>query len=235
MNKAMTRGFLLGSFMPLHEGHIFVCRTALQLCDELTILVLSQGGDPVPGPSRMGWMKQLFPAARVLTHDRGGSEEPGDRRGADALGREHIKRIHPEQITHVFGSNGRVHALAAELGAQSVILDPDREAVPLSRTAVRGAPFNYEDHLPGTARRVPVKRVCVTGPESTGKTTLARDLAARFDTACMPEYGRIYMSSITRKSGPPPTSLPSPRLIWRCGERLSLWQTGCSSKTPTRC
>ena len=30
------------------------------------------------------------------------------------------------------------------------------------------------------------------GPESTGKSTLARELAERFNTVCVPEYARIY-------------------------------------------
>lgn len=39
-----------------------------------------------------------------------------------------------------------------------------------------------------------VPRVCVLGPESTGKSTLARELAEHFNTVCVPEYARIYSS-----------------------------------------
>jgi len=37
-----------------------------------------------------------------------------------------------------------------------------------------------------------VKRVCLLGAESTGKTTLAEALARRFETLWNPEYGRPY-------------------------------------------
>jgi NadR type nicotinamide-nucleotide adenylyltransferase len=37
-----------------------------------------------------------------------------------------------------------------------------------------------------------LKTVCLHGPESTGKTTLARELAAHFKTVAVPEFGRIY-------------------------------------------
>jgi NadR type nicotinamide-nucleotide adenylyltransferase len=37
-----------------------------------------------------------------------------------------------------------------------------------------------------------VRRVCLLGAESTGKTTLARELAASYDTVWVPEYGRVY-------------------------------------------
>jgi HTH-type transcriptional regulator, transcriptional repressor of NAD biosynthesis genes len=47
-----------------------------------------------------------------------------------------------------------------------------------------------------------LKRVCLLGAESTGKTTLAEALAARFDTAWNPEYGRPY-TQIGRPHGAP--------------------------------
>ena len=37
-----------------------------------------------------------------------------------------------------------------------------------------------------------MRTVCLHGPESTGKTTLARALAAHFTTVWVPEFGRIY-------------------------------------------
>lgn len=42
-------------------------------------------------------------------------------------------------------------------------------------------------------------RVCVTGPESTGKTTLARRLAERFHTEWVPESSRVYAERIGRE------------------------------------
>ena len=44
----------------------------------------------------------------------------------------------------------------------------------------------------------PLRRVCVTGPESTGKTTLARRLAERFHTEWVPEGSRVYAERIGR-------------------------------------
>lgn len=38
-----------------------------------------------------------------------------------------------------------------------------------------------------------MKYIAVTGPESSGKTTLARTLAEAFDTAWVPEYARTYL------------------------------------------
>lgn len=38
-----------------------------------------------------------------------------------------------------------------------------------------------------------MKRVIICGPESTGKTTLAKNLALQFQTVAVPEYCRIYL------------------------------------------
>ena len=39
-------------------------------------------------------------------------------------------------------------------------------------------------------------RVTVFGPESTGKTTLARHLSRRFNGLYMPEFGRVYTHAL---------------------------------------
>ncbi len=45
------------------------------------------------------------------------------------------------------------------------------------------------------------KRIVVTGPECTGKTTLATKLAERLGTPWMPEEAREYATAVTRAGG----------------------------------
>ena len=65
----MTRGFLLGKFMPPHAGHQMLIDSARAMVDDLTILVCWLPDDPVPGPQRLAWMRELFPDCRVVGHD----------------------------------------------------------------------------------------------------------------------------------------------------------------------
>ena len=44
-----------------------------------------------------------------------------------------------------------------------------------------------------------IKKIVITGPESTGKTELAESLAAHFDTVWIPEYAREYITRIGRR------------------------------------
>jgi NadR type nicotinamide-nucleotide adenylyltransferase len=50
------------------------------------------------------------------------------------------------------------------------------------------------------ARSRPVLRIALVGAESTGKTTLARQLAAHYKTAWVPEYGRPYWEGLLPSS-----------------------------------
>ena len=40
--------------------------------------------------------------------------------------------------------------------------------------------------------------IVITGPESTGKTTLTDQLAAHFKTNWLPEFARIYIDGLNR-------------------------------------
>jgi NadR type nicotinamide-nucleotide adenylyltransferase len=41
-------------------------------------------------------------------------------------------------------------------------------------------------------------KIALTGPESSGKTTLAQQLAAHFGAPCVQEFARLYLDSIAR-------------------------------------
>lgn len=44
-----------------------------------------------------------------------------------------------------------------------------------------------------------IKRIALIGPESTGKTTLAEQLARHYKTVWIPEYSRNYVENLNRK------------------------------------
>ncbi|RLD81558.1 MAG: ATPase, partial [Bacteroidetes bacterium] len=42
------------------------------------------------------------------------------------------------------------------------------------------------------------KRIIITGPESTGKSTLSKQLANYYQTIYLPEYARTYIENLNR-------------------------------------
>lgn len=188
----MRRGFLLGKFLPPHRGHLFMCRVAQSLCDELTILVCSLPEDPIPGGRRYEWMRTLFPTARVLHHDARVPQTPAEHAEFWQIWRGICKSAHPEPIDLVFGSEDYVVRLASELAAEPMVIDRERFAFPISGTRVRDHPYRHWPMIPGPVRPWYQKRVVLFGGESTGKSSVAAKLADIFNTLNVPEYGRTH-------------------------------------------
>jgi HTH-type transcriptional repressor of NAD biosynthesis genes len=187
-----TRGFLLGKFLPPHAGHLFLCEASARLCDELTVLVCTLDAEPIDGRLRFSWMKELLPHVRVVHYAKDVPQQPTDHPDFWAIWRKICREVHPEPPDYVFGSEAYVVRLAQELEARPILIDPERLAFPVSGAAVRENPVRHWEMLPGPIRSYYQKRVVVVGAESTGKSTLARDLAAHFSTRYVPEYGRVY-------------------------------------------
>jgi NadR type nicotinamide-nucleotide adenylyltransferase len=188
----MIRGFVLGKFMPPHSGHIGMCRAAREQCDVLSVLVCTRDVEPVPGHLRASWMRQLLPNANIIHLHRDIPQAPEEHPEFWSIWIEAIRELHPEPIDRVFGSEEYVLRLANELGAEPVLIDPDRLAFPISGTAVRLDPYSNWNHVPHAVRPWYQKRVIVFGPESVGKSTLAKFLAQYLNSPYVPEYGRTY-------------------------------------------
>ncbi len=74
----------------------------------------------------------------------------------------------------------------------------------------------------------PIKRVCLLGGESTGKTTLARALASVYDTVWNPEFGRPY-TEIGRNPDAPWTSDEFTTIA-----RIQCWYEDCLAESARR-
>jgi len=196
-----ARGFVLGKFMPPHTGHVFLCDFARNACQSLTILVCSLPDDPIPGELRHLWMRELFPDCDVRWCAEILPQEPSDHPDFWAIWSDVVARYGGSPDV-VFASEHYGLRLAAEVGAVFWPVDIGRLARPVSGTAVRADPFGRWEDIPSVVRPWFVRRICLFGPESTGKTTLAARLADRFETICVPEYGRTYTETFGVDLGP---------------------------------
>ncbi len=183
-----TKGVILGKFMPPHEGHVALIRTASYLVDRLTIILSASDSDPIPPAVRKGWMESLFPQAVVIVSNNGAEPLPADSPDWARI----IRGFHPEPIDRVIGSEGYVADLAKALNAQHFILDPMWMAFPANSSEIRQDPFGHWNSIPDHVRPYFQKRLTLVGPESTGKSYMADVLARKFGGPYVPEYGRPY-------------------------------------------
>ncbi|MEU0539238.1 AAA family ATPase [Nocardia sp. NPDC005978] len=189
----MTRGMVLGKFMPPHAGHLYLCEFAKNWVEDLTIVVGTLAAEPIPGELRHRWMRELFPADTVLHLTDENPQDPSEHPDFWNIWQASLERILPERPDLVFASEPYGAKLAEVLGAEFVPVDLPRATIPVSGTAIRTDPIRHWEFIPRCVRPHFVRRVSIIGPESTGKTTLARTLADTFGTVWVPEWARTVL------------------------------------------
>lgn len=176
--------------MPPTRGHQFLIEFARQYVGQLTVMVCSLERDPIPGELRFQWLRQLFPDVRIVHITEDLPQEPKDHPDFWRIWQRVMREAAPEGVDCFFASEEYGHKVADVLGCRYVAVDPQRQLVPISASQVRADPMRHWEMLPECVRPYFVKRVCIFGPESTGKSTLARDLAGHFKTVHAWEYAR---------------------------------------------
>lgn len=198
MLKPKSNGLVLGKFMPLHLGHKHLLDTAQANCDNLTIIVCSLSSEPIPGQLRYRWVRELYPTANVVhLKDDNIPQDPSEHIDFWNIWRKALKSFHPEPIDFVFTSETYGDRLALELEAKHHCVDLPRLTQPISGTQVRNDPITYWDYLTAQAKPYFAKSVLITGPESCGKSTLTKMLAAHYNTIGVQEYAREYLETIS--------------------------------------
>lgn len=187
-------GVVLNKHMPIHNGHLYLCKFASTYVDELIIGVCSKRDEPIDGSLRTQWTKQLLPEATVVhcpdmveRYKSLNFHEDDPRLWAlvvtDFIGRS--------DIDFVFASEDYGPPLAKELGAQFVPVDYLRDTVPISATLIRNNPMANWRYIPYCVRPHFLKRICFVGPPHSGTHELAKKLAERYDTLVVPEYSEV--------------------------------------------
>lgn len=213
-SEFVGHGLAFGKFMPPTNGHLYFLNFARQSCRKLTILVCSLPTEPIPGEVRYKWIKELFPDCNVVHHYIDIPQEPT---GPDDLAffetwRDSIHKHCPgEKFDALFASEAYGYKVARIMDIRFVPVNVKRDLVEISGTAMRNNPLQHWEHLHPVVRPYFLKRVALVGPESTGKSMLARNLAEHFDTAHVAEYARAMLSDFAANIPGFDIAKPDPR------------------------
>lgn len=208
MNRRFENGLIVGKFCPLHRGHELVIRRAMEECDRIFILSYTNPEFPSCEPERRErWLEQLFPKAErlVLTDERLRAAGGGPLPRNDASEEEHrllvgwiCEHVWKTRVDAVFTSENYggpfAETLARVFGrpVQHVEVDLHRAQVPISGGRLREDIHAWREYLSPIVYASFVRRVCILGGESSGKTTLAEALAKDWRTEWAPEFGREH-------------------------------------------
>ena len=206
--KPFATGLVVGKFAPLHCGHEKLIKTALAQCEELFIISYSVPEMPDCEPEkRLTWLQVRFPQATILVL----TPELVARynlpaiphNDADADIHRHyvatlclqILRCRPHAVfTAEDYGDGFANVLARRF-AQPVehvrMARPVGDEAP-SGTLIRSDVHRYRYMLANDVYYSFVRRICLLGGESTGKSTLSKALADGLDTVYVAEFGRDY-------------------------------------------
>ena len=125
-------------------------------------------------------------------------------------------------VDAVFSSEPYGTELARRFDAAPVLLDSGRDTFAVSATKVRADPVAHWDEIEPPVRAWLTRRVIVLGAESTGTTTLSRDLAAALRarggphalTRWVPEYGReLTVAKLATARALTPAGRPAPSVF----------------------
>lgn len=205
MKSEMQIGLTLGKFAPLHLGHEWLIQTCVAEMDHTIVLVYDMPElDVPPLPIRVQWIKHRFPTVEVL-EAWDGPTQTGLTPDITALHDAYLqKKLAGRKITHFYSSEPYGEHVSRALGAIDRRVDQARARVPISATELRQDLYRYRSYVNHQVYRDLIIKVVFLGAPSTGKTTLAEELARRFQTSWMPEYGREYWerNQVNRRLSP---------------------------------
>ena len=192
--RGPSTGLVLGKFLPPHQGHRYLIDFARNWVDHVTVVVGTLAAEPIPGELRFQWMREMFPDLNVLHLTDENPSYPEEHPDFWDIWRDSLLRLVPDGVDYLFASEDYGYKLAEVIGATYVPVDHGRELVPVSGSQIRQSPMRYWKYLPDCVRPYFVKRVCICGAESVGKSVLTKNLAAHFDTVYATEYARPLLA-----------------------------------------
>jgi len=228
--KEFGHALVLGKFYPPHNGHHHLIETAAARSERTTVTVLAASSETIPLDHRVRWLTETHtgPGIRIVGDL---DDHPMDFDSDEiwslhveltkaVLARRAIADGEPEKarVDVVFSSEKYGDELARRLGAHHVLVDLDRITHPVSGTAVRTDPLANWHHLAPATQRGLGRKVVVVGAESTGTTTLSRQLADHFRAPWIAEYGREHTEHKLRAARSFDQDATVDSLVWTLGD-----------------
>lgn len=143
----MTTGFTIGKFAPLHKGHEYLIRTAINEMDEFYVIVYDEEFSGIDIETKINWIKTKFPKVKIIkafdSPKQYGLDEKSVKIQMDYL-KEIIKDI---QFTHFYSSEDYGKYVAKYLKIENVIVDKNRDKYNISATRIRKDIHMHKDFL----------------------------------------------------------------------------------------
>lgn len=208
--KPFKCGLVVGKFCPLHKGHQYLIDKACEQCEKIVLISYSNPESKGYEPTRREkWLEQLYPQARIfVASDESLSSISSKPKFASMPRNDASDDVHRqfcawlcfdvlnEDCDAIFTSEDYGHGFAKVLSeycsrtVKHILVDLERTKIPVSGTQIRRDPTTYKSFIDPRVYETLTRRAVFLGGESTGKSTLAKDVSNHLDAPCVDEYGR---------------------------------------------
>jgi HTH-type transcriptional repressor of NAD biosynthesis genes len=231
-DKKWNNALVIGKFYPFHNGHLYLVEQAARVAHTAYVLIYESEYQSISGESRRKWMKDSLAAkgignVRIFVVRNDVYEDYEDQNiwhAHDVIMLSAMRVNYIENVDVVVSSEDYGNVLAKTLGCEAHIVDLNREAFPVSGTAVRTHFTDNWKHLPLATRKDLIPRVIVVGAESTGTTTLSKALTEHYNARYVPEYGREYTIDWLDAKRLEDPSAQMEDLVWQAADFIRIGQ-----------
>ena len=187
---------IIGKFMPPHKGHEYMIRFAKNYAEDVHVVVDCLKEQTISPLKRKKWLEDIT-GIKVYALDKCMPQDPNETEFFWDIWKSSLLNTLKLKPDLVIAAMDYGEDLAKTLGCDFIPIDIARETFPISATMLREDIFKNWDFLMDSVKPDFIKKICLLGPESTGKSTAGKKLAQRLNTVYVPEYAK----SIIEKQG----------------------------------
>lgn len=201
----MKTGLILMTALPPTKGHRLLIDYAYNYMSVLTgnnfrlfVLINGRKVEPISVEERYCAIQEEFVGVRyrnltVVSYEGDIPQEPEDHPDFWSIWKTVIAfETKQKNFDYVFASEKYGIELANQLNAKFIPCNIYREVIDVSATRIRENPLDHFDELLPEFQQYAKTTVTIFGPESIGKTTLAKSLKGYF----VPEWAREYLEQV---------------------------------------
>lgn len=192
--KKYQNCLVIGKFMPPHKGHEYMIRFAQEYAQNVHVVVDCLSSQTISPEQRKQWLEKQIANINVYALKKFMPQDPSETPEFWNIWKnslyETLNGVKPDLVVAGMDYGWE---LAKTMNCDFIPVDMGRESIPISATMLRNNIYKHWDYLMDSVKGDYVKKICLLGPESTGKSTIGQKIANTINTVYIPEYAKTII------------------------------------------